>query len=155
LGVDISARAVEIAQQRAAAAGAGSDDTGRGPAVRFARLDAIEDSLPTGFDVILASLFLHHLDESQAVGMLGRMAAATRQLVLINDLVRSRGNLLLVALGARLLTTSGVVHKDAKLSVRAAFTVKELRRLAGDAGLHDATIRRSFPCRMLLIWRKT
>jgi SAM-dependent methyltransferase len=145
LGLDVSPRAVEIARQRADSAGA---------RMTFATLDVLSDPLPEGLDVIMASLFLHHLDEPQAVALLAKMAAAARHLVLVNDLVRSRGNLILVALGARLLTTSGVVHTDASLSVRAAFTVKELRKLAQDAGLHDATITRRFPCRMLLEWRK-
>ena len=56
--------------------------------------------------------------------------------------------------GHRLLTTSRVVWTDASLSVRAAFTVAELRRLALAAGLRDAVVRRHFPCRMLLAWRR-
>jgi 2-polyprenyl-3-methyl-5-hydroxy-6-metoxy-1,4-benzoquinol methylase len=145
LGVDVSPRAVEIARERARSAGT---------TVRFATLDVLTDSLPREFDVILASLFLHHLGEQQAVGVLAKMAAASRQLVLVNDLVRSRRDLLLVALGARLLTTSRVVWTDASLSVRAAFTVEELGILAQAAGLQGATIQRRFPCRMLLQWRR-
>ena len=82
------------------------------------------------------------------------MAAAAGQLVLVNDLVRSRVNLTLVALAARLLTTSRVVWTDASLSVRAAFTVHELRKLAIAAGLNYTTINRRFPCRMILQWNK-
>ena len=104
--------------------------------------------------MILASLFFHHLGEQQAMVMLAKMAAATRQLVLVNDLVRSRRDLMLVALGSRLLTTSRVVWTDASLSVRAAFTVAELGALAQVAGLQGATIERRFPCRMLLRWKK-
>ncbi len=145
LGVDVSPRAVKLARGRARSAGT---------AIQFATLDVLADSLPQGFDVILASLFLHHLGEQQAVGVLAKMAAAARQLVLVNDLVRSRRDLILVALGARLLTTSRVVWTDASLSVRAAFTVAELGALAEAAGLQGATIERWFPCRMLLQWRK-
>jgi len=145
LGVDISPRAVEIARQRAQSAGAD---------IRFDTLDVLADSLPSGFDVVLSSLFLHHLSRQHAVEILANMAAAAGQLVLINDLVRSRRNWLLVSLGARLLTTSRVVQTDASLSVRAAYTVSELHDLAQAAGLHGATIQRHFPCRMLLQWRK-
>ena len=63
-------------------------------------MDVLADSLPHGFDVILCSLFLHHLDEQPAVGVLAKMAAAAGQLVLVNDLVRSRRDLILVTLGA-------------------------------------------------------
>jgi 2-polyprenyl-3-methyl-5-hydroxy-6-metoxy-1,4-benzoquinol methylase len=125
-----------------------------GTTIQFATLDVLTDSLPQGFDVIVASLFLHHLEDQQAVAVLAKMAAAARQLVLVNDLVRSRKDLLLVALGARLLTTSRVVWTDASLSVRAAFTVAELAALANAAGLRGAMVKRRFPCRMLLQWRK-
>ena len=145
LGVDISAQAIEIAQQRAQRASA---------SIQFATLDVLNDPLPTGFDIITASLFLHHLEDEQALDLLARMAAAARQAVIVNDLVRGRGNLFLVALGARLLTTSRVVWTDASLSVRAAFTIEELRRLAVSAGMREVRISRRFPCRMLLEWRK-
>lgn len=128
-GVDCSPRAVDIARQRAKQSGAN---------VHFETMNVLEKTLPGGFDVILASLFLHHLDHAEAVGLLARMAAAARLAVLVNDLVRSRMNLLLVALGARLLTTSRVVRTDASLSVRAAFTIGELRDLARAADLHGA-----------------
>jgi len=39
-------------------------------------------------------------------------------------------------------------------SVRNAFTIGELRSMADDAGLGTATIRRAFPARMLLVWRR-
>jgi 2-polyprenyl-3-methyl-5-hydroxy-6-metoxy-1,4-benzoquinol methylase len=144
VAVDISAQAVETANRSAA----------HRAAVRFMTLDVLNDPLPKGFDVVMTSLFLHHLERCQAVALLANMAAAARQLVLVNDLVRSRGNLFLVALAARLLTTSRVVRTDASLSVRAAFTVPELRTLAQEAGLLGGTISRRFPCRMLLEWRK-
>jgi SAM-dependent methyltransferase len=150
LGVDISERAVEIARRRADTVGASSSET----EVRFQTMDVLSERLPDSFDVIVASLFLHHLDESEAVALLAKMAAASQKLVLVNDLVRNRRNLVLVALGARLLTSSRVVHTDASLSVRAAFTVAELRNLAAGAGMQGASITRQFPCRMLLWWRK-
>ena len=145
LGVDRSSQAVQIARQRANDASA---------PIQFETLDILTESLPEGFDVILASLFLHHLPQSQAAAVLAKMAAAAGQLLLVNDLVRSRANLLLVALGSRLLTTSRVVWTDASLSVRAASTVAELRELARTAGLHGATISPRFPCRMLLQWSR-
>ena len=74
-GADVSPRAVEIARTRAQRAGA---------AVRFVELNALDDELPRNFDVVVCSLFLHHLDGAEAVTLLAKMAAATRHLVLVN-----------------------------------------------------------------------
>ncbi len=144
-GVDVNARAVEIARAHAGRAGA---------AVQFAELDVLTDALPGDFDVVVCSLFLHHLGDGDAVSLLSKMAAAARHLVLVNDLVRSRRGLWLATLAARLVTTSPVVWVDAPRSVRAAFTRDELRDLARAAGLTGATVSRRWPCRMLLEWRR-
>ena len=144
-GVDVSPRAVELAQRRAEEAGA---------AVRFAGLQALTEELPSGFDVVMCSLFLHHLQRAEAVTLLAKMAAAARHLVLVNDLVRSRPGLILAHLAARLLTMSPVVWVDAPRSVRAAFTIAEARDLARAAGLTGVRVSRRWPCRMLLEWKR-
>ena len=82
------------------------------------------------------------------------MAAAARHLVLVNDLVRSRAGLMVVAAAARLFTRSPVVWTDASRSVRAAFTVGELHALARSAGLRDIRLTRHWFCRMLLEWSR-
>ena len=125
----------------------------RGGNATFRTLDVLNEPLPGGFDVVTCSLFLHHLDEPDVVTVLRAMAAAG-SLVLVSDLVRSRFNLLQVWVAARLLSRSRVVHVDGPLSIRGAFTVAEMRRLAEHAGLTGATVQSKFPCRMLLTWRK-
>jgi 2-polyprenyl-3-methyl-5-hydroxy-6-metoxy-1,4-benzoquinol methylase len=145
-GCDRSACA--IGHARANAAYHGAD-------VRFFEWDALNGPLPGGYDVIVSSLFLHHLDEGPAVDLLRRMAAAARQLVLINDLERSVAGLLLAYVGTRLLSASPVVHVDGPLSVAAAFTGREALALAQRAGLTGATVERRWPFRFLLTWRPT
>ena len=144
-GVDVSPRAVEIAQTHAEHAGA---------TVRFAVLQTLTEELPSGFDIVMCSLFLHHLNREEAVALLAKMAAAARHMVLVNDLVRSRRGLILAHLAARLLTMSSVVWVDAPRSVRAAFTIDEVRELALAAGLAGVTVSRRWPCRMLLEWNR-
>ena len=112
----------------------------------------LNEPLPGGFDVVTCSLFLHHLDEPDVLTVLRAMAAAG-SLVLVNDLVRSRFNLLQVWVAARLFSRSRVVHVDGPLSIRGALTVAEMRRLAEQAGLTGATVQSKFPCRMRLTWR--
>jgi 2-polyprenyl-3-methyl-5-hydroxy-6-metoxy-1,4-benzoquinol methylase len=144
-GCDVSPDAVEYAGGRAAEQGAG---------VRFFVHDALAGPLPAGYDVLTCSLFLHHLEEGQAVGLLRRMADAAGMLVLVNDLERGPGGLVLAVVGTRLLSRSDVVHVDGPRSVEGAFTVDEARRLAEAAGLTGATVRRRWPFRYLLSWAR-
>jgi len=124
------------------------------PAPHFFVHDVLRDPLPTGFDAVVCSLFIHHLDDPDAIRVLERMKAATDTLVLVNDLARGRFNYVAVAFAARVLSRSRVVHADGPLSVRAAFTVAEMKRLAAQAGLTGATVTGKFPCRQLLTWEK-
>lgn len=142
-GVDASATAVAHARAYAKRSGA---------AVEFATLDVLHEPLPTGFDVLTASLFLHHLDDPEATALLRRMGAAARRLVLVNDLVRSRLGYLAAWLGTRVMTRSPIVHVDGPRSVEAAFTIAEAQRLAEMAGLFGASVTRRWPWRFLLTW---
>jgi 2-polyprenyl-3-methyl-5-hydroxy-6-metoxy-1,4-benzoquinol methylase len=117
-------------------------------------LDVLAGPLPAGFDVVTCHLFLHHLDEPDAVSLLGRMKAAAGSAVVVNDLRRGRLNCLAVWVGSRLLTRSPVVHFDAPASVRAAFTAAELAALAESAGLTGVTVRAVPPCRLRLVWER-
>lgn len=144
-GWDVSPTAIDYARARAADCKA---------EVQFHQRDALRDDIPPDYDAIVSSLFLHHLDEEQAVELLRRMAAATRRLVLINDLARSTFNFFLVRLATRLLSLSPVVHVDGPRSVEAAFTPGEILELADRAGLDGVQVTRRFPCRFLLSWRR-
>lgn len=140
-GCDISPTAIDHARRSAGAAGMGG--------LRFFRLDALTDPLPSGYDAVVCSLFLHHLDDEQCVDLLGRAGAVAGRIV-VNDLLRSRFNLWSVGLVSRLLTRSEVVHTDAARSIRAAFTPGELEALARRAGLSRMTVRHSFPARLVM-----
>jgi 2-polyprenyl-3-methyl-5-hydroxy-6-metoxy-1,4-benzoquinol methylase len=145
-GCDINVTALAHAELSAEKAGV------RG--VRFFELDAIRGTLPTDYDVLTCTLFLHHFPEADARDLMRRMAAAARRAVLIDDLVRSRLGYTLAWLGGRIITGSTLVHVDGPLSVRAAFRLDEVRQLADQAGMKDASIRRHWPERYLLAWRK-
>src|SRR5207244_2746388 len=125
-----------------------------GAAVDFFAHDALNDELPADYDLITCSLFLHHLDEAEVVNLLRHMAQATRQMVLVSDLRRGASCWLLAWAGTRLLTRSHVVHVDGPRSVAAAFTTGEARALGARAGLNGAVVKRRWPCRWLLAWRR-
>jgi 2-polyprenyl-3-methyl-5-hydroxy-6-metoxy-1,4-benzoquinol methylase len=144
-GCDVSPRAVAFACAQAQEARA---------EVHFFQLDVIRNTLPGDYDVVMSSLFLHHLDEEQAVDLLRRMAEAAGRMVLVNDLIRSRAGFTLAYVGTRLLSASSVVHIDGPRSVQAAFTREEARTLAERAGLDGATVERRWPCRFLLAWSR-
>lgn len=141
---DISLTALEIARGRADSAG---------QSIEFFQHDVLNQPLPAQFDVVICSLFLHHLEEPAAERVLRSMAAASARAVLVNDLIRSRRGYLLAMLGTRLLSRSRIVHVDGPLSVAGAFTPQEAVRLCERAGLHGATVSRHWPQRFLLTWR--
>jgi len=122
----------------------------QGIAAHFVCGDVLGEPLPGGYHVVMSSLFLHHLEHAVAVALLRRMFAAASRLVVVDDLRRSRAGHLLALAGTRMLSRSAVVHVDGPRSVRAAFTAREARDLAREAGLTRIAVRRRWPARWLL-----
>ncbi len=144
-GYDMSPTAVAYARQGASRALAN---------VSFHERNVLTDGIAEQFDVVVCSLFLHHLDEIEARDLLSRMRKAARHLVMVNDLERSRLGYALAVAASRLLSRSRIVHVDGPRSVRAAFSLQEVLALAEQAGLDGATVVRRWPCRYLLTWRR-
>jgi SAM-dependent methyltransferase len=148
-GLDVSPRALDHARRHARVAAAPAvTDT-----VSFAVRDVVADGCPA-CDIAICSLFLHHLDDAAAIRVLTFMAAAARVGLIVSDLVRSRTGLVLARLGTIVLSGSRVARVDGPLSVRAARTPAEYRRLLEHAGLHTATVRRIWPERVLIAWAR-
>jgi 2-polyprenyl-3-methyl-5-hydroxy-6-metoxy-1,4-benzoquinol methylase len=144
-GCDRSEQAVAIASRHAAGTPLGTT---------FFQADVLVDPLPAGYDVMVCSLFLHHLEEADAVELLRRMGQSCRHLVLVNDLIRSSPGYGLAWVGCRLLSRSPIVHFDGPVSVQGAFRMDEALDLATRAGLGGARIRRHWPDRFLLSWHR-
>ncbi len=142
-GADISHHAVDYASQKAAAMDL---DT------QFYLLDAVNQPVPHKYDVVMCSLFLHHLSEEDAGKLLKNMAAAANRLVLVDDLLRTRTGYWLAWLGCRLLSRSPIVHHDGPVSVKSAFQMQEVSQLANAAGLLNHQIIRHWPERFMLSW---
>jgi 2-polyprenyl-3-methyl-5-hydroxy-6-metoxy-1,4-benzoquinol methylase len=145
IGIDISPRAIERAGLLAGERASGAT---------FQAWDVLRDGCPP-CDVAVSSLFLHHLDDAEATSLLRHMAAAARLGIVISDLIRSRIGLMLAVVGTTVLASSRVARVDGPLSVRAARTIPEYRRLLAVAGLTTATIRRVWPERAVIVWRRT
>lgn len=114
----------------------------------------LETPVAKDVDVVVCSLFLHHLSDSDAVSMLHRAAAVAQSKLLVSDLNRSVINRWLTWWGCHLLTRSPVVHFDGPASIRAAFSHNEARQLATVAGLDTVTVSMRLPARWLLEWER-
>ena len=123
--------------------------------LKVIRLDALNEPLPGGFDVVITSLFTHHLEPDQVVSLMQKMRESTRGIVLINDLVRSEMSLAAVWLATRIFSTSPIVQFDGPASVRGSYTPSEMHKMAEEAGLNDSEIKMHPPCRQLLMWRRS
>jgi 2-polyprenyl-3-methyl-5-hydroxy-6-metoxy-1,4-benzoquinol methylase len=143
-GCDLSPTAVRLANESRA----GGDD------IDFFVVDAIRDPLPQRYDIVVSTLFLHHLDEASSVRLLGNLRDAARHAVMIDDLERSRAGHLLAWAACRVLTRSPVVHYDGPISVLGAYTVEEACHLAARSGLDGARIMRHWPYRFLMEWER-
>ena len=124
------------------------------PAIRVVRADARR--LPfreRTFDLVCASLFLHHFLEDEIVSLLRGMAAACRGIVLVNDLQRHRVPWAFIAAASRLTRRHPMFVHDAPLSVLRGFTGDELARLGGRAELRDVRVGRHWPFRLVLTAR--
>jgi len=87
------------------------------------------------FDVGHASLVLHHLAHRDAIAFLRELGRIARVGVVVNDLARSRLNLLGARILLRLLTRNPWTRHDGVLSVRRAWTRTEAENLLREAGL--------------------
>jgi ubiquinone/menaquinone biosynthesis C-methylase UbiE len=103
--------------------------------IRFIRCDARR--LPfrdRSVDLVLCSLMLHHLTETDAVQALQELGRVARRRLVVNDLRRSRVAYGLIWLITR-FSRNPLTRYDSPVSVERAFTPAELASLARAAGL--------------------
>jgi 2-polyprenyl-3-methyl-5-hydroxy-6-metoxy-1,4-benzoquinol methylase len=144
--VDVSATALQLAAAAAEHAGVPRQTL---------QINVLEALPAPEVEVVMSSLFLHHLPtRTDVVGLLRQMQAAAGRLVLVSDLRRSRAGRAVAWVGCRALSRSPIVHGDGPASVRAAWTVGELRALAREAGLAGAEVTACWPWRMRLRWER-
>lgn len=95
----------------------------------------------TVYDIITATLFIHHFDDEQLVELFKSMKAHSRIGVVINDIHRHSLSYHSIRLLTRLFSKSAMVKFDAPLSVRRAFKKNELKEILAKAGIENYQIR--------------
>ena len=102
------------------------------------------------FDFTVSSLFLHHLDEEQAVTLMREMNRVAKKRFFIIDLHRPAAAYHLYRTFGRLLFLQRFTIEDGALSILGSFRPAELRQLALQAGIRDAEVKRRAAFRLVL-----
>ncbi len=125
---------------------------GRRRGHRQLRVVAAAEALPfadRSFDWSLSTLLLHHFDAGGNRRVLAEMRRVARRGAVVIDLRRSRPAIALFELLALLLRLGPVAYYDGQVSLRQAWTAREIERF-GD-GLPVVELRRRFPFRLSLV----
>jgi SAM-dependent methyltransferase len=121
------------------------------PSISIRETDAFATEFADGaFDVVTASMFLHHFVHADAVRLIREFRRIARRAVLVNDLERHAIPWAFIWLGARLTRRHPMFVHDAPLSVLRGFTPSELAAIAKEAGAPDAKVHDRWPYRLLL-----
>ncbi len=108
---------------------------------------------PRSFDVVTASLFLHHFDGDEVAAVIASLATVARRAVVVNDLRRARVPWVFGRLFFPLLFQARVSVADGLLSIRRSFTPPELAEAFRQAGLPGVRVARAWPYRLLAVAR--
>jgi len=122
--------------------------------VRLLQADA--RSLPfedDAFDVVHGSLLVHHLEPNEVVAALAEMRRVAARGVVINDLRRGRLAVAVSSITVLALSRGRYTRNDGPLSAQRAYTLPEMDRLAGEAGLAPAMRSLPFMPRVTTVYR--
>lgn len=125
------------------------------PEITLERYDARAVPLPDKHvDIVLCSLSIHHFSPDDAAKVLREMDRLARTGFILNDLRRGRIGYVAAWIAARLTTRNRLTRNDAPLSVRRAYTPRELDDLLRRAGVEHAAVSTHPWCRMAAVKNK-
>jgi SAM-dependent methyltransferase len=101
-----------------------------------------------GADIVLSSLFTHHLDDMSVIRFLEWQEVNARIGWFINDLERHPFSYYGFSLLARVMLWHRFVVHDGPVSIRRAFQPQDWTVLLAKAGVHQARIEAWFPFRL-------
>ncbi len=106
---------------------------------------------PASFDVVTASLFLHHFDGPDTAQVLASLYHLARRGLVVHDLHRARVPYWFAKATFPWLLRSPVSVADGLLSIRRAFTPRELAASFSEAGIPRVRVERHFPYRLVAV----
>jgi len=121
------------------------------PEIHYIRADARNYCDSMTYDVVCCSLALHHFSEMDALKVLRRACELSHDKVLVSDLERTWLTWACVRAVTTVAARDAMTRHDARLSVRRAFSFKELGDLAAEAGWRNFGHARFVPARQA-IW---
>ena len=122
------------------------------PEIRFLHKDCMHESFHRlQCDILLCSLFLHHLDADVLKQYLPKWREQARLGVLVNDLHRSKWAWILFRGITFVFCASAMVRHDGSLSIRRSFLKKELLDLVNFCGAKKFRINWRWAFRWRLI----
>jgi SAM-dependent methyltransferase len=124
--------------------------TGRGQVIRFVTADVFDFRPPRGIDIVISSLFAHHLDEAALVRFVSWMETNAEVGWFVNDLHRHPLPFHLFRAFSRAMRFHRFVQHDGPVSIARAFEAADWRCTLAAAGLPAtaAEVRRVFPFRL-------
>ena len=121
------------------------------PEINYIRADARNYCDSITYDVVCCSLALHHFSEMDALKVLRRACELSHDKVLVSDLERTWFTWACVQAVTTVATRDEMTRHDARISVKRAFSYKELGELATEAGWRNFGHARFVPARQA-IW---
>lgn len=103
-------------------------------------------------DVVISTLFLHHFSHLELVGLFAELGRVARRGVVLNDITRAYVPLWFFRLARPVLARSYLTRHDGEASLRRAYTLQEMKQMAGECG--GWQVESVFPYRMLVLLDK-
>lgn len=139
IGIDANANIVGIAREKH-------------PAIHFDAINIFSETFARlQFDVVTATLFLHHFDSRKLAAFIRQLLSQTRVGIVINDIHRHWFAFHSIRLLTRMFSRSAMVRHDAPVSVLRAFSRRDLKDILAQAGVRRYTIRWRWAFRWLVI----
>jgi len=107
------------------------------------------------FDFVISNLVLHHF-HSNARSLLNEMYRVSKKAVIVNDLLRHKIPLTFFKVFSPFIARSPITKYDGEVSLRRAFSYKEIHRLLERSNFKHYSIIRHWSFRFgLVIWKET
>ena len=103
------------------------------------------------FDIVHASLFLHHFKEGDIIKLLKELLKICRRGIIINDLRRSVLALIGIKIIATLLSRSEMFKNDGPISVKRGFVKSDLLNIISKLQIKKYQLKRKWAFRWMLV----